>query len=128
MNIGIKETVQAANQQKKTDFIGSGFFIMDDSFDGLVQKVKDKKNDKEARKGNKTACYDMVLTNYHVVRDVAKKLNKPNADSTSIKQIFAFEKSGMDIVLATGSESAIRKSFCLSSRLLQSISVKYTIV
>ena len=127
MNIGIKETVQAgANQQKKTDFIGSGFFIMDDSFDGLVQKVKDKKNDKEARKGNKTACYDMVLTNYHVVRDVANAVQ--DADSTSIKQIFAFEKSGMDIVLATGSESAIRKSFCLSSRLLQSISVKYTIV
>ena len=115
MNIGIKETVQAgANQQKKTDFIGSGFFIMDDSFDGLVQKVKDKKNDKEARKGNKTACYDMVLTNYHVVRDVAnvaKKLKPKLADSTSIKQIFAFEKSGMDIVLATGAPSAIRKSF-----------------
>ena len=112
MNIGIKETVQAgANQQKKTDFIGSGFFIRDDSFDGLVQKVKDKKNDKEARKGNKTACYDMVLTNYHVVRDVANKLKQTKNLTTSIKQIFAFEKSGMDIVLATGAPSAIRKSF-----------------
>ena len=26
-----------------TDFVGSGFFIMDDSFEGLVQKVKDKR-------------------------------------------------------------------------------------
>ena len=36
VNIGIK-------QSNGTDFIGSGFFIMDDSFDGLVQKVKDKR-------------------------------------------------------------------------------------
>jgi len=84
---------------------------MDDSFDGLVQKVKNKKNEKEEKRGNKTACFDMILTNFHVVRDVAKKL-KPNADTNSIKQIFAFE-SGKDILLATGSPSAIRKSFLL---------------
>ena len=80
---------------------------MDDSFDGLVQKVKNKKNEIEEKRGNKTACFDMILTNFHVVRDVAKKL-KPNADTNSIKQIFAFE-SGNDILLATGSPSAIRK-------------------
>ena len=84
---------------------------MDDSFDGLVQKVKNKKNEKEEKRGNKTACFDMILTNFHVVRDVAKKI--PNADNISIKQIFAFE-SGKDILLATGSPSAIRKSFFIS--------------
>jgi len=103
VNIGIKQT------DGQTDLIGSGFFIMDESFDGLVQKVKDKRNEKEAKKGNEGACYDMILTNFHVVRDLAKQL-KPDADSTSIDQIFASEKSGMDISLHTGSPSAIRKS------------------
>ena len=36
MNIGIK-------QSNEIDFIGSGFFIKDDSFHGLVRKVKDKR-------------------------------------------------------------------------------------
>ena len=63
------------------------------------------RNDKEAKKGKEKACYDMILTNYHVVRDVAKTIES-NAD---IKQIFAFE-TGKDILLGTGSPSAIRKS------------------
>ena len=37
MNIGLKK------ENDEPDFIGSGFFIKDDSFDGLVQKVKDKR-------------------------------------------------------------------------------------
>ena len=37
VNIGLKKG------NNETDFIGSGFFIKDDSFDGLVQKVKDKR-------------------------------------------------------------------------------------
>ena len=66
------------------------------------------RNDKEAKKGKEKACYDMILTNYHVVRDVAKKIDK-NADINRIKRIFAFE-TGKDILLGTGSPSAIRKS------------------
>ena len=37
MNIGIKSDGRGSE-----DFIGSGFFIVDDSFDGLVKKVKEK--------------------------------------------------------------------------------------
>ena len=66
------------------------------------------RNDKEAKKGKEKACYDMILTNYHVVRDVAKKIES-NPDINRIKQIFAFE-TGKDILLGTGSPSAIRKS------------------
>ena len=66
------------------------------------------RNDKEAKKGKEKACYDMILTNYHVVRDVAKKIES-NIDINRIKQIFAFE-TGKDILLGTGSPSAIRKS------------------
>ena len=66
------------------------------------------RNDKEAKKGKEKACYDMILTNYHVVRDVAKKIEE-NPDINRIKQIFAFE-TGKDILLGTGSPSAIRKS------------------
>ena len=84
---------------------------MDDSFDGLVQKVKNKKNEKEEKRGNKPACFDMILTNFHVVRDVAKKL-KPNAHTNIIRQIFAFE-SDQDILLSTIFPSAIRKSLIL---------------
>ena len=66
------------------------------------------RNDKEAKKGKEKACYDMILTNFHVVRDVAKKIES-NADINRIKQIFAFE-TGKDILLGTGSPSEIRKS------------------
>ena len=66
------------------------------------------RNDKEAKKGKEKACYDMILTNFHVVRDVAKKIES-NPDINRIKQIFAFE-TGKDILLGTGSPSAIRKS------------------
>ena len=38
VNIGV-----STNGTDGTDFVGSGFFIMDDSFDGLVQKVKNKR-------------------------------------------------------------------------------------
>ena len=69
------------------------------------------RNDKEAKKGKEKACYDMILTNYHVVRDVAKKIDSDinESDINRIKQIFAFE-TGKDILLGTGSPSAIRKS------------------
>jgi len=50
----------------------------------------------------------MILTNFHVIRDVAKKIES-NADINRIKQIFAFE-TGKDILLGTGSPSEIRKS------------------
>ena len=66
------------------------------------------RNDREAKKGKEKACYDMILTNYHVVRDVAKKIES-NPDINRIKQIFAFE-TGKDILLGTGSPSEIRKS------------------
>ena len=71
------------------------------------------RNDKEAKKGKEKACYDMILTNYHVVQDVAKKIESKkkrlNPDINRIRQIFAFE-TGKDILLGTGSPSAIRKS------------------
>ena len=69
------------------------------------------RNDKEAKKGKEKACYDMILTNFHVVRDVAKKIDSDinESDINRIKQIFAFE-TGKDILLGTGSPSAIRKS------------------
>ena len=53
----------------------------------------------------------MILTNFHVVRDVAKKIDSDinESDINRIKQIFAFE-TGKDILLGTGSPSAIRKS------------------
>ena len=38
VNIGVR-----TNGTDGTDFVGSGFFIMDDSFDGLVKKVKNKR-------------------------------------------------------------------------------------
>ena len=38
VNIGVR-----TNGTDGTDFVGSGFFIMDDSFEGLVQKVKHKR-------------------------------------------------------------------------------------
>ena len=70
------------------------------------------RNDKEAKKGKEKACYDMILTNFHVVRDVAKEIESDinESDINRIKQIFAFE-TGKDILLGTGSPSAIRKSF-----------------
>ena len=69
------------------------------------------RNDREAKKGKEKACYDMILTNYHVVRDVAKKIDSDinESDINRIKQIFAFE-TGKDILLGTGSPSEIRKS------------------
>ena len=58
----------------------------------------------------------MIMTNYHVVEQIAKKID-PNADTNKIKQIFASEKGGKDILLATGSPSAIRTGFNSVSRL-----------
>ena len=50
------------------------------------------------------------MTNFHVVEQIAKKI-EPNADINKVKQIFASEKTGKDILLATGSPSAIRTGF-----------------
>ena len=54
-------------------------------------------------------CNDLILTNFHVIRDAAKKF-KPHADIPTIKLEFAPGNSGRDILLATGNRSAIRKS------------------
>ena len=54
----------------------------------------------------------MILTNFHVVRDAAKKLHVDITDSTSverIKQIFALN-TGNDLILSLGSSA--RRNSC----------------
>ena len=72
-----------------------------------MKKTK-KRNEKE--EGSTVACFDMIITNFHVVKQIAQKIESTE-DISRIKQIFASEKSGKDLLLATGSPSAIRKSF-----------------
>ena len=76
----------------------------------LNQKKTYKRNEKERKKNDRVACFDMIMTNFHVVEQIAKKI-EPNADINKVKQIFASEKTGKDILLATGSPSAIRTGF-----------------
>ena len=54
-------------------------------------------------------CNDLILTNFHVIRDATNKF-KEHADISAIKKEFAPGRSGRDILLATGNPSAIRKS------------------
>ena len=71
-----------------------------------MKKTK-KRNEKE--ESSTVACFDMIITNFHVVKQIAQKIESTE-DISRIKQIFASEKSGKDLLLATGSPSAIRKS------------------
>ena len=71
-----------------------------------MKKTK-KRNEKE--ESSTVAWFDMIITNFHVVKQIAQKIESTE-DISRIKQIFASEKSGKDLLLATGSPSAIRKS------------------
>ena len=52
----------------------------------------------------------MIITNFHVVKQIAENIKDTKTISISeIKQIFAAEHTGKDILLATGNPAAVRK-------------------
>ena len=79
-----------------------------------MKKKLDERDEKAIQKGTKKlhgemTCNDLILTNFHVIRDAVNEF-EPHAGISTIKKEFAPGRSGRDILLATGDPSAIRKS------------------
>ena len=80
-------------------------------------KKKLDERDEKARQNGEMTCNDLILTNFHVIQDATNKMQQTkHADISAIKKEFAPERSGRDILLATGNPSAIRKSCAIRTK------------